>query len=412
MKQKFFWLILLLFIYASFEVLSLASLYILKKTRNIVYEPLNISSLSENQEALLKKYIQDDTEYAEYSPLLGWKIKSNFHSQRININSEGIRSFRNYEKHPGEGNIRISTFGDSFTFGDEISDRETWQWQLEKINSRLEVLNFGMGAYGLDQALLRYLNEGASFRSHIVMVGFIGENIARSVTVFRPFYLPSTGAPLTKPRFVIKNNKLELLKNPLQNREELKRLLEAPAEILPRLGVNDFFFQTKYKRGAFDFLPSFRLLKVLNYEFLKEKLVTHGYYNENSEAFKVMSKILSKFHKEALSNNSLPIMLIFPNRYDLVRFTREKTKVYKPMIDYFNRNGYIYIDLMDAFLRYGKGINIDGFFQPAGHYSQLANNLVSRYLDYYLRKEGLYNTEKINVRINELGKKNQLSNDN
>ncbi|MDH3975465.1 MAG: SGNH/GDSL hydrolase family protein [Deltaproteobacteria bacterium] len=405
MKQKIFWLILLLLTYVSIEALAFLSLSLLKKTRNIDYEPLNITSLSDGQGALVKKHIDNSTVSVEFSPLLGWQMKRNFHSEKININSRGIRSFKAYDDNPPEGVLRISTFGDSFTFGDEISDRDTWQWQLEKINPRLEVLNFGMGAYGLDQAFLRYMNEGVRFKSHIIFVGFIGENIARSVSVFRPFYMPLTNAPLTKPRFILKNSELELLENPFQQVEELRSLLESPEEVLPRLGTNDFFYQTKYKKGTFDFLPSLRLLKIIDYEFLQEKFVTNGYYNESSEAFKVMSKILSKFNDKALANHSLPVFLIFPNRYDLVRFTREKTKIYEPMIDYFNANDYLYVDLMDAFLRYGKGKYMDDFFQPAGHYSPLANRLVSKYLDLYLSKERLYSAEKVELKINEPGRR-------
>jgi hypothetical protein len=51
------------------------------------------------------------------------------------------------------------------------------------------------------RAYLRYHQEGKRFRPHVVLIGFMSENIRRAVTVYRPFYQPESRAPLAKPRF-------------------------------------------------------------------------------------------------------------------------------------------------------------------------------------------------------------------
>ena len=135
-----------------------------------------------------------------------------------------------------------------------------------KIDSKLEVLNFGVKGFGTDQAFLRYKKDGIKYNSHIVLIGFMSENIFRNVNVFRPFYLKNTKFPLTKPRFILEKNKLVLLNNPTQNLSDYNKILDDPVNMISTLGTNDFYYQRKYKKGPFDSLPSVRLIKTALYE--------------------------------------------------------------------------------------------------------------------------------------------------
>ncbi len=47
---------------------------------------------------------------------------------------------------------------------------------LNELDTRLEVPNFGVGAYGLDQSFLRYQQDAVDFSPHIVVIGFMSEN--------------------------------------------------------------------------------------------------------------------------------------------------------------------------------------------------------------------------------------------
>ena len=401
MKRIFLWSALFLFAYASCEGLSYFGLVILEKVRGIKYHPLNVSSLTPQQSKALKNYIGVRSNYIKYSPTLGWTVRKKGPSMSHNANSAGIRSDREYELKPPQNVLRISAFGDSFTACDEVSNEDTWEAQMERLNPSREVLNFGVGAYGLDQAFLRYQQEENDFHPHITFIGYIGENIGRSVSVFRPFYVQLTSAPLTKPRFLLKGDKLELIKNPVQDIEQYNKLLKEPEEILPQLGLYDFHYQTKYQHGFFDFLPSIRLFKIIRYNLLTEKIFKDRYYNESSEAFLLTIKIFSEFYHSVLRKNSLPIILVFPSKPDLQRFTKDQTKLYAPMIRFFEENGLAYIDLTDAFIRYFQGKEIDDLFMPAGHYSPEANKIVALYLDYYLKKEGLTDKQKITKKKKE-----------
>ena len=59
-----------------------------------------------------------------------------------------------------DGSLRLACFGDSFTFGDEVQDAWCYPAMLEQRNPGLEALNYGVGAYGTDQALLQIHLQG------------------------------------------------------------------------------------------------------------------------------------------------------------------------------------------------------------------------------------------------------------
>ena len=100
-------------------------------------------------------------------------------------------------------------------------DDETWQFYLSKLTKK-NVLNFGNGAYGPDQALLRFNEEIQKVRTQVVALGLTTENIARVVNIYRKFYLINTGHPSTKPRFVFINRKLHNFFKTFQSQFRLK----------------------------------------------------------------------------------------------------------------------------------------------------------------------------------------------
>jgi hypothetical protein len=114
--------------------------------------------------------------------------------------------------------LRVAIFGDSFTFGDEVRQDETWGAALERgLGARgidAEVLNFGVNAYGIDQAYLRWQHVGRHYRPHVVVLGFQPEDVLRNLNVFRPLYFMDSEVPLSKPRFVVRDGALTLVNQP------------------------------------------------------------------------------------------------------------------------------------------------------------------------------------------------------
>ena len=365
--------------YGVAELLSYGGLLFLNKYRHTKYEPVDV--ISTRHSDIINSFIEQKTNYKSFSPTLGWSIKENGSSKLYQANSSGIRSNKEYTLTPPSGLLRVSTFGDSFTHGSGVKNNETWQEIMESYDSNLEVLNFGVGGFGLDQAYLRYLEDGRQYKPHIVLIGFMSENIYRNVNTYRPFYLSGTRIPLAKPRFVIEDGELSLIPNPMQKLHDYKMLLNSD-DLLSEIGANDYYYKKSYTSNVFDWSPTVRLASILiqklNKKLPNEDIIINGRYNENSEAFRVTTKIFDEFYYACIKNKSTPIILIFPNRDDVIRYHKQEKKRYSPLLSYFDSTGYKYIDLMDAF----EDTAVEELFVV--HYSPLVNKLVAKYILNYL----------------------------
>lgn len=77
-------------------------------------------------------YTHDD-----YHPKLAWIPKANAKTRYVTINSQTLRADRDYDLNKKEGITRIAVIGDSHSFGDEVRDKETFSYHLEKMTNAL-----------------------------------------------------------------------------------------------------------------------------------------------------------------------------------------------------------------------------------------------------------------------------------
>jgi hypothetical protein len=169
-------------------------------------------------------------------------------------------------------------------------------------------------------------------------------------------------------------------------------MLRQPKEILHKIGINDFYYSRRYTSSFFDFSPTVRLSKIAANRIsnrFSERIIVDGYFNETSQAFRITKKIFDEFYADVVNNNSMPVILIFPDKKDIIRYRTKKTKKYLPLMLYLNSKGYQCVDLMNAFSRAGKDYAIMKLFHKGGHYSSFANNLVAMYLQEYLKNHSL-----------------------
>ena len=180
-------------------------------------------------------FVHIDRAPVVYDAMLGWTYRPNkvWHKNTFTTNSAGLRAQREYSEQPLPDTLRIALFGDSFTAGDEAADDKIWGGrQLErKLNRnhgiRAEVLNFGVGGYGMDQAFLKWRHQGRQYSPDIVIFGFQSENLDRNVNIFRHLYWTGTPTPFTKPRFVLTNQGLELINSPTIRPEQTIAVYQA-----------------------------------------------------------------------------------------------------------------------------------------------------------------------------------------
>jgi hypothetical protein len=116
-----------------------------------------------------------------YDAELGWApkpdVRTNILGTTVTILEGGIRSNSNEEGRDGTGDP-ILAVGDSYTFGDQVSDWETWPAELEKL-ARRKVINAGVFGYGIDQAFLRARHLLSRYRFSTVVFSFIPDDIRR-----------------------------------------------------------------------------------------------------------------------------------------------------------------------------------------------------------------------------------------
>ena len=118
-----------------------------------------------------------------YDALLGWAPREDYVSStnywgiQIRTGKHGLRSTG--EPQSSEPAPAILVVGDSFTFGDEVSDQESWPFILNGLIEE-HVLNGGVFGYGIDQSYLRLTQLVKHYHPERIVFGFIAEDIARA----------------------------------------------------------------------------------------------------------------------------------------------------------------------------------------------------------------------------------------
>ena len=393
-KKLVFSLVLLGFVWILVELACWVGLWALQRYKGIEYTPALVRTLSDKHRGILQAHIGESGSYVLFDPELGWTIRPNGSKRGYRTNRHGIRASREYALEPPPGTLRLAAFGDSFTHASDVPNGETWHFRMEEMNRHVEVLNFGVPGFDPGQALLRYRREGVKFHPHVVLIGFMSENINRMVNTFRPFYFAKSGLPFSKPRFAIQGGELVLHENPIRSIDEYRALLKDPEAWLPRLGEHDYYYQRNNRRSRFDFLPSVRFARVVGNQYFNQPiLLPNGLYNTRSEAYQVSFRVLDQFYREALGNGSLPVIVLFPQRRD-VRLRHEGEKVtYQPLLDDLRRRGYRVIDLADGFARYDPEAEMTK--KNFLHYPKAGNQMAAQWIRDVLVEQELTTPEGV-----------------
>lgn len=131
-------------------------------------------------------------------------------------------SFVNFDRRKPPGVIRIGAFGDSFTYGDEVDERNDYPTQLQRILkeagiSNVEVLNFGTSWYGFTQTHIMWNEVGRYYNLDYILLGpatFFADRETRFNHTFglSPYYLHS--------RYILDGQSLRLVDVPGETHSE------------------------------------------------------------------------------------------------------------------------------------------------------------------------------------------------
>lgn len=111
-----------------------------------------------------------------YAPRPGFASHDNHWGTQVSIDDAGLR--RNGEGPPPPGERCVVAVGDSFTFGDQVDDAESWPAHLE-VALQMPVKNGGVFGYSLAQAVLRAELLMEAFPVETLVVSFVPDDLTR-----------------------------------------------------------------------------------------------------------------------------------------------------------------------------------------------------------------------------------------
>lgn len=301
----------------------------------------------------------------------------------------------------------MAVFGDSYAFCRQVEDDETWEAQLSQRES-FGVLNYGVGNYGVDQALLRY--EGMILPStvRVAVMGFVPETICRIQSYWK-HYLEFGNTFAFKPRFTIDSEgRLTLLNNLVRSTEDFETLHEK----LPAIREADGFYEKKFRSQQFRFPYILSLMRnPLKQSMLMTAVAVRGILrvlgissnrienlpftlvmkNNLRDAYKLygdsksttlLSAILLRFKEEAQRRGHIPLVVVMPQLLDL-KLNKNKVAPYQSYFSELARQLPV-LDLTDNFINDGfEKLYIND--QYGGHLSADGNRLVAKEISSWLK---------------------------
>jgi hypothetical protein len=373
-----------------------------------------------NKKYLIKEFpkvsINSLKRFKNYDYYLGWEPKKNESFDNVYsykklkkkyfINFDGSRTQPQITKF--KKNIFIQTFGDSTTFCNDVEQNETFQSFLESNHGIGPVKNFGVGNYGIDQSLLRAkkkIKKNNKYKKKVSILFLPLESIERVGSVYK-HYLEFNNIFGIKPRFLVKKNKLILIRRPFKNKNDLLNLKKYKNYFHKYDDFKDFFYESVilYKENKFEliFLQKEILFLFLNKIFNKFLYYLTGKLNDDfltkrkknnyqkiwndkiNDWCIIAALIVKEFFDHSKKNLNIPIFIISPqgrfynniNNYKLIlKIFSQQLK--KNNVEYFDF--YSYLKKND-----GKKSNADKI-----HLNKYGNVLLAKFIRKILLKKGL-----------------------
>lgn len=324
----------------------------------------------------IDEYLSSSSSRLMYDPDLGWTPRPNGQSRDglYHYNSIGIRSAPSeYSMAPQPGVLRIALFGDSYTHGDDVPFENSWGYylenNLEENGIQAEVINFGVSAYGTDQAFLRWQKLGRKLSPDIVILGFDAENVNRNVNLIRPIYKPSTRLPFSKPRFVLDGERLRVINIPVLSPENV-------VDVMQNIETWDFV-EHEYFFDPKDYQDSIWLkskLVALALSLGSDQGTKQHLYSLDEEPAQLTLEIIQEFRKDVEADGRRFLVVHLPRRSNMATILAGDTLEYAELLaEIAKTNTVVYPEY--RLLEEAKSSSLEALFK--GHYSARGNRVIA-----------------------------------
>ena len=302
----------------------------------IVLYPKDWSQFAAYYRKVVDKMATEGSSVA-YDPMLGWTVAPSRTDKTglYSTSTEGLRSPRpgmsfadlrarhsNASKTPAS--IRIALIGDSMTYGHEVRCEESWGHTLEAmLQPHTQVLNFALGAQGLNQALFRYERDARPWKPHIVIIGITSSMIQRNNNIYPFLKDPEWGSPFARPRFVMEGDALMAVNEPVTHPKEIfdKRTISE----VPNLELDDYYRPFEWKRGGI-----WRLLEesyIFRFTYSLRPPSDDREEQRNTNAIQLGEAVIKRLVLEVSRDGAVPLVVYLP--YKDETYLKERPRAFR-----------------------------------------------------------------------------------
>lgn len=338
------------------------------------------------------------------SDILPWELKKNAEGRQISpydefnvfvqTNSLGTRGAEPLDKK--ENVKRILFLGDSFTYGQGVSDSDSYPRQLESLLNKRTFLNINFdvvnAAYAdgySPDAYYVYLAENIEkIKPDLVVMGFYVGNDVDDLCETKWTGIDAKGLPkrIQTIRYIIDEN----------GRRRLASIGIFRGKILYR--INLFLYSYFH---SYVFIKN-NLINILNsYASLKEGPYYSDHWNKRLESnWKKIEKIMAEIKQELAGRNIPLVVVIINSRVQTVdtiwvqykkkfsTYVLDRLNPNKKVLSLCRKNNIYCLDLYDAFA--GQDKQDDYYFAIDGHWNEKGHQLAAEAIYDFLIQNGLH----------------------
>jgi hypothetical protein len=369
------WILLAVLLAAALELLAYTGLLVGKRTvlSVLIYTP---------------PVPPPREEYADYlagrNPVTGWP--SNQYETPDDIYIRPVEGFSDNDA------PCISAYGDSFIYGSEVSNEETWSNFLgAQLGCR--PANYGVPGFGLGQALLRY-KENTKDAAPVSFLGIYPFDYARTINQYRPFI--GGGINGWKPRFYMEDGELALAPLPEIAYEELANFYAQPKDYLPHESflpgseLGPVHFKFPYTPKVVRLLFKEDILNGIRGAPRWSDLIQPGHH---SQTFETVAAIASEYMEVCRTRQKQCFIALLPTNTAYNYFIANGDRVSQSLLDEFARRN---IPILDLTPRFQEALGTAPFCsilkRPSiceGHFSAKGNQLFADFLNEYVQENNL-----------------------
>lgn len=332
-------------------------------------------------EEKLGEYGGSSSTAIQYDSSLGWSPASNSRS------ADGMYRFDENGARRGmsavtvhSGAEAVSLFGDSTMFGVGVPYEASIGALLQnRWGSERRVSNFAVGAYGMDQAFLRWRVANKAIPARRVLFGFQAENIKRNATLFRAFYLyDDVDIPFSKPRFALESDgTLRLINSPTVPTSGIMRCLRA-FQSCP-LSQYEYYYRPRWFSDSLLYrsrLAAFSLGAI----FLNNKYVVRqkerDTYDPQGELGQLALSIMRAFKAEVEATGADFVVVHLPRKVAVSATLQGEKLVYDDLLTLVQREFHV-IDALPPMVDEARRTGADRLFVDPWHYSSEGASVVA-----------------------------------